>query len=72
MKLYLKFTGATARREAATEPPFGPGFSSEVLGRIEALEVHGTGVRESELDRCEFRALDEAGELIASRILTGY
>ncbi len=67
MTLYAKFTGATARQEAIYQPPWGPGFPVYVAEQTEVLEILASGCKGSSLKHCEFRALDNKGNLLASK-----
>ena len=72
MKLIAKFTGRDARQSAASKPPFGAGFSAEIVAKTEALEVHGSELKDAGPDNCEFRAFDASGTLLGSKKVKGY
>ena len=72
MKLISKFTGEAARQSAASKPPFGVGFSAEIVTKTETLEVHGSEISDPGPDYCEFRAFDAKGNLIATKRVNGY
>jgi len=72
MNLIAKYTGEAARREAAATPPFGAGFSEQVVAKTEVLEIHGTGVSDPGPDYCEFRAFDATGNLVGTKRVNGY
>ncbi len=72
MRLVEKFTGDAARQSAAAKPPFGVGFSPEVVAKTETLEVHGSEFSDPGPDYCEFCAFDALGNLIGSKRVDGY
>ncbi len=71
MKVEVTFTGGRARKQAAAPPPFGPGFSTEIIEKTETLEVWGTEFKDPGPDYCEFRAIDANGVRIALKRLEG-
>jgi len=72
MKLIEKFTGDAAKQSAAAKPPFGVGFSAEIVTKTETLEVHGSEVNDPGPDYCEFRAFDASRNLVGTRRVNGY
>jgi len=72
MNLIEKFTGDAARQSAASKPPFGVGFSAEIVAKTETLEVHGSEVSDPGPDYCEFRAFDAKGNLVGTKRVNGY
>ena len=72
MKLIDKFTGVQAKQSAASKPPFGAGFSQEIVKNTETLEVHGSEVSDPGADYCEFRAIDVGGNIIGTKRVNGY
>ena len=64
--------GKEARENAAAAPPFGPGFSPEVVAMTEALEVHGSEFSDPGIDYCEFRAFDAGNNLVGTKRVDGY
>ena len=72
MNLIEKFTGDAARQSAASKPPFGVGFSAEIVSKTETLEVHGSEISDPGPDYCEFRAFDASGQLIGTKRVNGY
>ena len=72
MNLFAKFTSEAARKEAAGKPPFGAGFSAEVVAKTETLEVHGSEISDPGPDYCEFRAFDASGNLVGTKRVNGY
>jgi len=72
MNLIEKFTGDAARQSAASKPPFGVGFSAEIVAKTETLEVHGSEVSDPGPDYCEFRAFDAGGKLVGTKRVNGY
>ena len=71
MNLVARFTGEAARKEAAG-PPFGAGFSAEIVAKTETLEVHGSAISDPGPDYCEFRAFDAKGNRIGTKRINGY
>lgn len=72
MSLISKFTGVQAKQSAASKPPFGAGFSQEIVKNTETLEIHGSGLSDPGLDFCEFRAIDAGGNIIGAKRVNGY
>ena len=72
MKLIEKFTGVQAKQSAASKPPFGVGFSEEIVSKTETLEVHGSELKDTGPDYCEFRAIDAGGNIIGTKRVNGY
>lgn len=72
MNLFAKFMGESARKEAASKPPFGAGFKAEIVAKTETLEVHGSGLKDAGGDFCEFRAFDANGTLLGTKKVKGY
>jgi hypothetical protein len=72
MHLIDKHHGDLARNSALERPPFGPGFDSETVAKIESLEVWGSSFSDPGPDGCEFRAFDSTGALISRRTVGGY
>jgi hypothetical protein len=64
--------GKEARENAATAPPFGPGFSPEIVAKTEVLEVHGSEFSAPGIDYCEFRAFDAGRNLVGTKRVDGY
>ena len=64
--------GKEARENAAAAPPFGPGFSPEIVAKTEVLEVHGSEFSAPGIDYCEFRAFDTARNLVGTKRVNGY
>lgn len=59
--------------EALEPAPFGPGFSMDDLLHIQVdrMEVWGTSFTDDE-EYCEFRLLNEAGEVLKTKRVEGY
>ena len=72
MHLEQKCTGNDARELAASSPPFGPGFGTDVASRTETIEVWGSSFGDPGSDFCEFRAFDAGGGEIARTRIGGY
>lgn len=72
MHLISTETGAAAKKEACTMPPFGPGFGEDVRAAVEKLEVWGTKASNPGPDYCEFRAFDAQGKQIGTKRVDGY
>ena len=72
MNLIAKFTGNQAKQSAASKPPFGAGFSAEIVTKTETLEVHGSEINDPGPDYCEFRAIDASGNIIGTKRVNGY
>lgn len=72
MNLVAKFTGNQARQSAASKPPFGVGFSEEIVSKTETLEVHGWEISDPGPDYCEFRAIDAGGTIIGTKRINGF
>jgi len=72
MNFLAKARGREARVDAAAEPPFGAGFSAEIVAQTEMLEVHGSEFSAPGVDYCEFRAFDTRGNLVATKRVQGY
>ena len=64
--------GKEARENAAAAPPFGPGFSPEIVAKTEVLEVHGSEFSAPGIDYCEFRAFDAGRKLVGTMRVDGY
>jgi hypothetical protein len=64
--------GKEARENAAAAPPFGPGFSEEIVAKTETMEVHGSEFSAPGIDYCEFRAFDVRGNLVGTKRVDGY
>ncbi len=72
MNFLAKAKGKEARENAAAAPPFGAGFSAEIVAKTEALEVHGSEFSAPGIDYCEFRAFDGRGNLVGTKRVDGY
>jgi hypothetical protein len=72
MYLYNTHTGDDAKRAAASTPPFGPGFSEDVVKQTTKLEVWSSSMNDAGPDFNEFRAFDEAGKTVGTQRLTGH
>jgi len=70
MHLINTVTDELLEREALTPPPFGPGFKFLPHGTIR-MEVWGTSFKDAG-EYCEFRLLNEAGEVLQTRQVDGY
>ena len=57
---------------AEEKPPLGPGFSAETVQHLDKLEVWGSSLKDPGEDWTEFRAINDAGRMIASKREAGY
>jgi len=72
VKLEVRFEGGRARKQAGAPPPFGPGYSPDIVAKTETLEIHGSGVNDPGANYCEFRAFDASGNLVGTKKVGGY
>jgi hypothetical protein len=72
MHLINTATGEQAKKEAASSPPFGPGFGTDVTTQTEKLEVWGSDFKEGGDDYCLFKAIAADGQVVGQRRVGGY
>jgi len=70
--LIATHSGGAAREAAEEKPPFGPGFSAEIVQHLEKLEVWGSSLNDPGEDWTEFQAINGAGKMIACKREAGY
>jgi len=65
-------TGEAAKKFAAEQYPFGPGFSDGVVEKTHTVEVWHSSFEDSGPDYSLFKALDADGNLVAEKKMGGY
>lgn len=60
------------RGDMTAAPPFGPGFSEEIVAKARHMEIHGSDFSDQGEDQCVFILYDGEGREITRRCMPGY
>ena len=70
--MYLVDKIATANSNCAMDrPPFGPGFSKELVAQSDTMEIWGSNVSDPGKDFTLFKLFKD-GKLVAEKTIEGY
>lgn len=67
-----RYTGDKLKVRALQRPPLGPGFSSEAVEKAAELVIIGSSFKDPGDDWTDFKLVDSSGNIIESRMLSGF